>query len=424
MVTIEILKISVTYNNSITVFHRLLHNTPYSKNFYHTISYLNYIGGQFMEKKMFQTGRGFAIIKAILLAIIIVFFSVLGMFMVKLNFTGEHVEDAHTFGDYVYLDAVYASDLFGTDHAGNRYMFVSIKDEEKDEMHDYMFGISEKDFVETGLDKLVEATYSKEPIEIQPIHLTAYIEKSDAELDKLASEAYIHYVGDETITDPMEYLGNFCLVYSNDSALQRMGFGDWIMYLFVEIIIIMSAFEMVKIIKKQMKKENKIALCKELYERDKEYAQGLSEVDMSDTVFYKQLKCYITPNYIVTFQDGLEVFRIEDIKELYGYDEVNHSVLLGILFGWFASRRSNHYLAAVTSDNELHLFAKTSMVGKLHNQVVSHLIQKNPEILLGRKGVAVSDLEQDLTNLKLSKISGFYGDSSVWKGRVKETFIS
>lgn len=64
------------------------------------------------------------------------------------------------------------------------------------------------------------------------------------------------------------------------------------------------------------------------------------------------------------------------------------------------------------------------MVGKLHNQVVSHLIQKNPEILLGRKGVAVSDLEQDLTNLKLSKISGFYGDSSVWKGRVKETFIS
>lgn len=202
-----------------------------------------------MEKKMFQTGRGFTIMRAILLTFVIVFFGVLGMFMIKLNFTGEYVEDAQTFGDYVYLDAVYASNPFGTDDAGNRYMFVSIKDEEKDEMHDYMFGISEKDFVETGLDKLVEATYSKEHQEIQPVHLTAYIQKSDAKLDELASEAYILYIGDETITDPMEYLGNFCLVYSNDGAFQRMGFGDWIMYLFVAIIIIMSAFEMVKIIK-------------------------------------------------------------------------------------------------------------------------------------------------------------------------------
>ena len=97
---------------------------------------------------------------------------------------------------------------------------------------------------------------------------------------------------------------------------------------------------------------------------------------------------------------------------------------MGILFGWFATRRANHYLAAVTSDNELHLFAKTSQIGKIHNQVVAQLIQKNPEILLGRKGVFASDLEQDLTNLKLVKISGFYGDSGVWKGRVKETFIS
>lgn len=376
-----------------------------------------------MEKKMFKTGRGFAIIKAILLAIIIVFLSVSGIAMLKLTITGEHVEDADSFGDYVYLNAVYASDSFATDHEGNRYIFVSSKDE-KNVLHNYMFSISEKDFVETGLDKLVEATYSEEPIEIQPVHLTAYIEESYAELDELASEAFIQYVGDETITDPMIYLGNYFLVYSNDSVFQRMGFGDWIAYLFIAIIIIMSAFAIVKTIKKQIKKENKIALCKKLYEQDKEYARGLSEIDMPDTVFYKQLKCYITPNYIVTFQDGLEVFRIKDIKELYGYDEENHSVLLGILFGVFASLRYNHYLAAVTSDNELHLFANTYTVGKLHNQIVSNLIQNNPEILLGRKGVTVSDLGQDLTNLKLSKISGFYGNSSVWKGRVKETFIS
>lgn len=376
-----------------------------------------------MEKKMFQTGRGVAILKSILLAIIILFFSIIGIFMLKLNFTGEFVEDSQTFGDYVYLDAIYASQPFANDDDGSKYMFVSIRDDQ-DIIHDYIFGISDKDMAESGLDKLVEATYSKEPQNIQPIHLTAYVKESDEKLNEFASEAYIDYTGDKTITDPMKYLGNFCLVYSNDSFFKRMNFGDWMTYLFVAVIIILSAFELVKIIKKQVRKENKIAYCKELYERNQDYAQGMSEINLPDTIYYKQLKCYITPNYIVTFQEGLEVFRIEDIKELYGYDEVNHSILMGILFGWFATRRANHYLAAVTSDNELHLFAKTSQIGKIHNQVVAQLIQKNPEILLGRKGVFASDLEQDLTNLKLVKISGFYGDSGVWKGRVKETFIS
>lgn len=376
-----------------------------------------------MEKKMFQTGRGVAILKSILLAIIILFFSIIGIFMLKLNFTGEFVEDSQTFGDYVYLDAIYASQPFANDDDGSKYMFVSIRDDQ-DIIHDYIFGISDKDLAESGLDKLVEATYSKEPQNIQPIHLTAYVKESDEKLNEFASEAYIDYTGDKTITDPMKYLGNFCLVYSNDSFFKRMNFGDWMTYLFVAVIIILSAFELVKIIKKQVRKENKIAYCKELYERNQDYAQGMSEINLPNTIYYKQLKCYITPNYIVTFQEGLEVFRIEDIKELYGYDEVNHSILMGILFGWFATRRANHYLAAVTSDNELHLFAKTSQIGKIHNQVVAQLIQKNPEILLGRKGVFASDLEQDLTNLKLVKISGFYGDSGVWKGRVKETFIS
>ena len=376
-----------------------------------------------MEKKMFQTGRGVAILKSILLAIIILFFGIIGIFMLKLNFTGEFVEDSQTFGDYVYLDAIYASQPFANDDDGSKYMFVSIRDDQ-DIIHDYIFGISDKDLAESGLDKLVEATYSKEPQNIQPIHLTAYVKESDEKLNEFASEAYIDYTGDKTITDPMKYLGNFCLVYSNDSFFKRMNFGDWMTYLFVAVIIILSAFELVKIIKKQVRKENKIAYCKELYERNQDYAQGMSEINLPDTIYYKQLKCYITPNYIVTFQEGLEVFRIEDIKELYGYDEVNHSILMGILFGWFATRRANHYLAAVTYDNELHLFAKTSQIGKIHNQVVAQLIQKNPEILLGRKGVFASDLEQDLTNLKLVKISGFYGDSGVWKGRVKETFIS
>lgn len=376
-----------------------------------------------MEKKMFQTGRGVAILKSILLAIIILFFGIIGIFMLKLNFTGEFVEDSQTFGDYVYLDAIYASQPFANDDDGSKYMFVSIRDDQ-DIIHDYIFGISDKDLAESGLDKLVEATYSKEPQNIQPIHLTAYVKESDEKLNEFASEAYIDYTGDKTITDPMKYLGNFCLVYSNDSFFKRMNFGDWMTYLFVAVIIILSAFELVKIIKKQVRKENKIAYCKELYERNQDYAQGMSEINLPDTIYYKQLKCYITPNYVVTFQEGLEVFRIEDIKELYGYDEVNHSILMGILFGWFATRRANHYLAAVTSDNELHLFAKTSLIGKIHNQVVAQLIQKNPEILLGRKGVSASDLEQDLTNLKLVKISGFYGDSGVWKGRVKETFIS
>lgn len=60
----------------------------------------------------------------------------------------------------------------------------------------------------------------------------------------------------------------------------------------------------------------------------------------------------------------------------------------------------------------------------MHDEIVRKLIQKNPNILLGRKTVSVHELEQNISELKLSNVPGFYGNVDVWKGRVKETFIS
>lgn len=377
-----------------------------------------------MEKKMFKTGRGLAILRVILLAIVIIAFLIGGIFFAKRDLQGEYIIESKTFGDFVYLDAIYASDIFGSDDSGNKYLFVTMLDKKYNLLHDYILSISEKDFKEIGLDKVVDATYSKKDKKVPPVHLTGYIQQSSDNLSKLAEKYYPKYVGNDSLDDPLDYLGNLCLVYSNDSVFTRIGIESWIMYFFIVIFIIMALIELLQVIRSQVRKERKISHCRKLYEESRDYARGISEIELSDTVFYKKLKCYVTPNYVVTYQDGLEVLPIREIKELYGYDNAKHNILAGLLLGFLASYRANHYLAAVTSDNELHLFANTMSVGKLHNQIVGQLIQKNPKILLGRNSLPAYDLEQDVNNLKLSKISGFYGNSNVWKGRVKETFIS
>lgn len=373
------------------------------------------------EKKLFKTGRWLAIIRVVFLSMFVLLFSYTGMIMMKDHWQGENVLSADTFGDYVYIDVMYASPPFASDSEGNKCIFVTTKD--GDNFRDCMFVISERDFEKSGLKKLSENTIETAK-DIPAVHVNAYLRESYQQLNKVAEKYYKLYIGDESLVNPFKYLGNFYLEYTEEGLFQRMDIMDYIVYVGLGILIGMCVMEIVQIIKKQKRKENKIALCKELYERDGEYAKGIREIDSPETIFYKGAKLYITPHYIVSISEGVEVFRIENIKELYGYDKSSRNVLMSLLFGLFAGYRVEHALAAVTSDNELHLFAKFWRVGKMHDEIVRKLIQKNPNILLGRKTVSVHELEQNISELKLSNVPGFYGNVDVWKGRVKETFIS
>ena len=158
------------------------------------------------EKKLFKTGRWLAIIRVVFLSMFVLLFSYTGMIMMKDHWQGENVLSADTFGDYVYIDVMYASPPFASDSEGNKCIFVTTKD--GDNFRDCMFVISERDFEKSGLKKLSENTIETAK-DIPAVHVNAYLRESYQQLNKVAEKYYKLYIGDESLVNQFKYLGNF-----------------------------------------------------------------------------------------------------------------------------------------------------------------------------------------------------------------------
>lgn len=377
-----------------------------------------------MEKQMFKTGKALTILRVSFLVLIMAAAGGFSLWLIKLALTGENIISADSFGDYVYIEAKYASQPFGEDDEGNQYLFLSTAEKDSDILHDYMFRISKEGFEKSGLKDLIDATYSAEDKSVPPLHLNGYLQVPSDDFLELAGEYYSAYVGDDAITDPFQYLGNAYLEYSTGEKFwQHLDIKSWLLLAGLLAVFGGGLFEIISTLKRQAKKDRKIAMCRQLYANDPEYARGLEEINLPETLFVKQCKCYITPNYVVSYQEGLEVFRIDQIQELYGYDQSSSNLSMGLLFGYFASHQTYHYLVAITSDNEAHMFASLLNAGKIHNQIVSRLLPRNMNILLGRNSIPGYTLERELEALNMVRVPGFYGSSDVWKGRVGESFL-
>ena len=377
-----------------------------------------------MEKQMFKTGKGLTILRVFFLVLILAAAAAGSLWLIKLALTGENIITADTFGQYVYVDVKYASYPFGEDDKGNQYLFISTEDTNRELLHDYMFRISKEGYENSGLKELIEANYSGKSNTLPLLRLHGFLKAPTTEFKDLAAESYGAYVGNDSIEDPFQYLGNAYLEYSTGSKFwEHLDIQSWFFLLVLVIIMVSAIVEMVNVLKRQAKKDRKIALCRLHYANDPEYARGLEEINLPETLVFKPCKCYVTPNYIVSYQDGLEVFRIDQIQELYGYDKSSSNLALGLLFGVFASHQTKHHLVAITTDNEAHMFAALVSAGKVHNQIVSYLLQKNGNILLGRNGIPGYTLERELEALNLARVAGFYGSSDVWKGRTSDSFL-
>ena len=78
-----------------------------------------------MEKKMFKTGMGKTIVGSIVLVMIILSFLGILTYFAMDTLYGKNILKADTYGDYVYIDALYLSKPFGEDESGGQYLFVT-----------------------------------------------------------------------------------------------------------------------------------------------------------------------------------------------------------------------------------------------------------------------------------------------------------
>ena len=99
--------------------------------------------------------------------------------------------------------------------------------------------------------------------------------ESVQELDELAQKYYGQYVGQD-VEDASEYLGSVVLDYSgSENILKRISLQIVLLWVFLLSVIIFSFIELIKTIRKQKKKSEKIELAKELFKRDADYKKGM-----------------------------------------------------------------------------------------------------------------------------------------------------
>lgn len=370
-----------------------------------------------MQKKLFRTGTAGTIFICILLGAMAAFFAVLLAGILSISFYGADIADADSYGDYVYLDASYLSGSFASDDEGNEYIFATMQEDEK--WYDYIVGMPASVYKSEDIQKLVRSDEAPD----SPFRLRGTLMETTDELDQLAQEAYSSYMDLTEEEDAADYLGRVCLMYEpSGNNLSRVGGGIWVAIIFMAAVIILWIVELILQIRRQRRKNRKITKAKRLYETDPDYQNGVRQIEEPDTQYFKSCKCYITRDYVVSFQDGLEVFRLDKISELYGYDKHQYRPGLAVLFGALASLSSDHCLVALTLDGEVHMFARLAAALKPHNKIVAAILQKNRAVLLGRENIPAQSVQEPLEQLNLARIKGFYGGTDVWSGRSLKNF--
>lgn len=374
-----------------------------------------------MEKKMFKKGMVKTILEIILLSVSVLFFGFLSFLFGKTIFVGTNISESKSFGDYVYMDVKYLSKSFGSNDSGS-FHFATIKNH-NNKLQDFIVYLPNEVTEREDVKTMIENTYTADEGDSAPLHLTGYVNETFDDLDEAAAEAYRIYTGLDENENPMDYLGNYYVIYTSASPLSAAGFNDWMVLLFSVAILIISIINIVQVVSRQTRLSAKIKRAEKLYAEDPDYQQGVAQTKLPSAVFYKSSKCYVTDDYVVTYQNGLEVFRIDQIQELYGYDNSQYKASMVLLLGVSAGARTTHQLVAITADSEVHAFAAQVADLNVHRQITAQLLTKNPSIRLGREGKTAAELGLDIADLNLTKVAGFYGSGKPWQGRTLNTFM-
>lgn len=370
-----------------------------------------------MEKKMFRSGRALTVLTCMILAAMSVFFAVLVAGIISQSVSGKEISEADSYGDFVYLDAEYMTASFATDEEGNEYLFASRKKD--DTWYDYIVSVPEAVYNSDEFQKKI----ADDSEDASPLRIKGTLRQTDSDLDALAQDAYTIYAGLDSGENAADYLGNVCLVYSaSGNALSDIGAGLWIALVFMALMIVLWIVEMIGLIRRQRKKDRKIENAKKLFESNADYQNGVKQTSETDARHFKSCSCYVTRDYVVSYQDGLEVFRIDQITEMYGYDKQRYHAILSFVFGAFAGFSMEHYLVAITADGEAHQFARLNAAVKEHSRIAGAILLKNQSIVLGRMNLTLSAAGQTPDDLNLAKVKGFYGSTDIWKGRSLNSF--
>lgn len=313
------------------------------------------------EKKL-KKGKGH------LIAAIVFLILTIGLVFIMYSSYKEDMEnvskliDVSEEGKYASVDVHVMTDYFATtDYSGiehktyfvfdERYMYIVDIDSESRELlndiYDYSYNSEEGD---EAPEAVVLKGMTKEiPDDLKEIAIDSYNEMFETDfLNESNFSTYFGVVYLDTYEDPMTDLP-YALIISLPFAI----FG---------IVFLISYITMRSNTKKNKAKYGD------------NWDRIINEINATDTIYYKNARLYLTENYLISYQNGLEIFDYKEIVWVYPHEYRYNGVV------------TQKSIYVVTKDSKAHKLATLSTSKKnrvLFDELYNTLINKMPDILKG-----------------------------------------
>ena len=271
------------------------------------------------------------------------------------------LEDVTKADVYASVDVALMTDCFATnDYAGIEHKTYFVWDD------DFVYIVDLNDKNREALNAIYDYSYSDdEREEPEKVTIKGMTKTIPSDLKKLAISAYNKLSGETLLTSSnfSEYLG---VVYLDtfETPMTNIMTDLIVVYpsIIFAVIFLIIYFRQTYVTKK----------CIERLEG--KWESVLNEMDSSDTFYFKKAKLYLTKNYLVSYQAGLEVYDYNDIVWIYPHEYRYNGSL------------SQKSIFVVTKNSKAHKLATVSASKKnlvMFDELYNTFLNRMPNVLSG-----------------------------------------
>lgn len=262
---------------------------------------------------------------------------------------------------YASVDVSIMTDYFAkNDYSGIEHKTYFVWDDK----YIYIVDLNEKN--REALNSIYDYSYAEEEMEAPaPITIKGMTKTIPSDLKKIAIDSYNELYGEKllTTTNFSDYLGVVYLdTYESPLTNLTLELIACLPTLVVSAILLFTYFRKNYVTKKCITK------------LESKWESVLSEMDASDTFYFKKAKLYITRSFLVSYMNGLEVYGFNDIVWIYPHEYRYNGSL------------SQKSIFVITKNGKAHKLATVSASKKnltMFDEMYDTLLNRIPNVLSG-----------------------------------------
>ena len=272
--------------------------------------------------------------------------------------------------NYIYLNDI----IENKNNEENAYAYLevaqapySIAKYENDEDNAFYIVFDGRYFYIAYLNNEVYKKLNVEGLEENPLIIYGTTTSTPAELRKIALEAYNEGIEEEDQITMDNFNSYFGEVYLNNVSLKKLNSTFFIISI---IPFILSLIFLILFITKKLKTRKTL---NKLTENEKEKLE--SEINDERTKHYEKYHLILTPNYILSFNQGLIILKYNELIWIYEYRLKQYGITTAKNIYVMDNTGKRYNILTVDGINKL--------ANQILKEVITEVSNKNEKILIG-----------------------------------------